>query len=400
MAFLLSTASRPYFRTVEHRIGIGKDKLAQSHDTTNRTDREVDEFGLHDMEVEALDLDSDPLSFPTFFSDALKAQVLRASRGLKVLAAAAPNHPLLKDSVERRCEWVWNEDAVEAVYSGLRGRLAEDLGTIAPVSTLPEAPDEQQGIVNYAPELSSFRVFDQEPGSQWRSSGENSTSLPIDTTPFQAFLAIFPQDLPSSTPTLAHLSDAVLHPLQAQSNRLTNALLDLFLGPSLSLPSHISLLHHFVLLDSQRFTYRLRGALFSESEAYQPIGRGTRARTRAKLGIKDERDMAAEAEEIEANAPAQWGIGLGLGLSERGIWPPGGAELGFALRRVIVDSLEEIKAEEEDIQNRNISDPRKLGMNKWSEEVVKEAEWRLGFAIRDLPVNEGREDWLNPSSLA
>jgi hypothetical protein len=142
---------------------------------------------------------------------------------------------------------------------------------------------------------------------------------------------------------------------------------------------------------------RLRGALFSEWEAYQPIGRGTRARTRAKLGIKDERDIAAETEELETNSSAKWGIGLGLGLSERGIWPPGGAELGFALRRVIVDSLEELRFENDILQD-NVKviehDTR------WSDQVLKEAEWRLGFAIRDLPVTEGREDWLNPSSLA
>jgi hypothetical protein len=120
------------------------------------------------------------------------------------------------------------------------------------------------------------------------------------------------------------------------------------------------------------------------------------------LGIKDARDVAAEAEELSGPpgtaSAAKWGIGLGLGLSERGIWPPGGAELGFALRRVIVDSLDEIKIEDShgDIRVSQES----LSMVKPCEEVVKEAEWRLGFAIRDLPVNEGREEWLNPSSIA
>jgi len=85
-------------------------------------------------------------------------------------------------------------------------------------------------------------------------------------------------------------------------------------------------------------------------------------------------------------------------LSERGVWPPGGAELGFALRRVIVDSLDEIRVEDTNVSSP--SSPESPGRGVPCREVVKEAEWRLGFAIRDLPVNEGREEWLNPSSIA
>ena len=31
-------------------------------------------------------------------------------------------------------------------------------------------------------------------------------------------------------------------------------------------------------------------------------------------------------------------------------------------------------------------------------QVIEEAGWRLGFAIRDLPVGPGRDKWLNPLS--
>lgn len=399
LAFLLSTTSRPFFRSVERNVGIGKAKPGDAHREAAQSDEEADEFGVINTDHRGLDLDSDPIIFPSFFSEKLKAQVIKASRGLKVLAAAVPNHPLLKDFVERRCEWVWDEDALDAIYSGVRGRLVEDLQGLATATTGPDSISKQEhNSSTYPPELASFRIFDLEPGAQWKNETENTTSLPIDTTPFQTFMATFPHDLPLSTPTLAHLADAILHPLQAQSYRLSNALLDLFLFPPLSLPSHISLLRYFVLLESQSFTYRLRGALFSESEEYQPIGRGTRARTRAKLGIKDARDIEAEAEDLQARESAKWGIGLGLGLSERGIWPPGGVELGFALRRVIIDSLEEIWEKEK--QHKHAASHSVSSIHRWSESVVKEAEWRLGFAIRDLPVNEGREEWLNPSSLA
>jgi hypothetical protein len=60
--------------------------------------------------------------------------------------------------------------------------------------------------------------------------------------------------------------------------------------------------------------------------------------------------QAAEGGENDGEVP-KWGVGLGLGLSERGVWPPGGAELGFALRRVIVDSL----ADERDERNAEVT---------------------------------------------
>ena len=33
--------------------------------------------------------------------------------------------------------------------------------------------------------------------------------------------------------------------------------------------------------------------------------------------------------------------------------------------------------------------------NLTTRQIVKEAEWRLGFAIRDLPLDSGRAQWLN-----
>jgi hypothetical protein len=417
LAYLLSTSSSPFFRTVEHSIGIGKSTTIDSH---NQPEVPEEDVGLRD--VTALNTYGSPDDYPAFFSDEQKTQTLVAARGLKVLAAAAPAHPLLREYADRRCEWVWHEDQVERIHTGNYFRPFEDFHPPSPPRLSTASVDNQQTVhsVNYPPELASFKAFDMEPGAQWGSSSTHPTSLPINTTPYQIFLSTFPSDLPSSTPTLQHLATAILHPLQQQSNRLTNALLSLSLTPPLSLPSHLSLLRAFALLSSQSFTYRLRCALFSESDGYQPVGRGTRARTRARLGIKDARDVAAEAEEISSGPPgtgttasaAKWGIGLGLGLSERGIWPPGGAELGFALRRVIVDSLDEMKVEE-DRAGVVVTPPSPpplgvplgvpldcLGVVKPCEEVVKEAEWRLGFAIRDLPVSEGREEWLDPSSIA
>lgn len=74
-----------------------------------------------------------------------------------------------------------------------------------------------------------------------------------------------------------------------------------------------------------------------------------------------------------------WAVGLASALLEREIWPPVGADLSFFLRTVIVDSLEDTQ------RGHNLP-----------KQVVNDASWRLGFAIRDLPIGPGRDRWLNP----
>jgi hypothetical protein len=75
-------------------------------------------------------------------------------------------------------------------------------------------------------------------------------------------------------------------------------------------------------------------------------------------------------------------MGLSPNLLERETWPPVGADLSFFLRTVIVDSLDKPKETEDGKVER--------------EQVVDEAGWRLGFAIRDLPTGAGRDKWLDP----
>jgi hypothetical protein len=77
-----------------------------------------------------------------------------------------------------------------------------------------------------------------------------------------------------------------------------------------------------------------------------------------------------------------WAVGLAPALLERETWPPVGADLSFFLRTVIVDSFESSKERMEEGAGR--------------QRVLEEAEYRLGFAIRDLPVGPGRDKWLNP----
>jgi hypothetical protein len=404
IAFIFSITSDSFLRSIEGSIGIGKPDLPSAVKRTKLAFNEDNYFeeGTGDEESAPFE-DTEEDEWPEFFPPSLSERLPKTKKTLKVLLAAAPEHPLLSANISRRhSKWVWNEEVLEKVHKG-EWDMANN-GEVVPHPSIhpPVALPPPQDATLYQPELAGLRIFDLEPGAHFKPSLELQSTGEMQeskTTSYQSFLCTFPSTLPPITPTLAQLTETILSPLGRQCSRLSSALLELFLSPPFSLTSHFVLLRDYLLLNSALFTARLRGALFSEVDAYQPIGHGTRARTRARLGIKEPRDIRFEQEDLEKMHQAadggevpKWGIGLGLGLSERGVWPPGGAELGFALRRVIVDSL----ATERD---ERIMESDGEGDDRDGITVRREAEWRLGFAIRDLPLGEGREEWLNPSSI-
>ena len=408
IAFIFSTTSDFFLHSIDRSIGIGKPHLPS---TTKKARLALDENNYFEEGMEDENLfdytEEEEEEWPDFFPPTLSERLPKAKKSLKVLFAAAPEHPLLTDNIARRhCKWVWDEEGLGRVHEKewdlAMGTEVHLRASTPPIERLSSQPD----ATLYQPELVGLRIFDLEPGAHFKPSLEPQPTRETqesNTISYQPFLCTFPPTLPSITPTLAQLTEAVLSPLGRQCSRLSSALLELFLSPPFSLAGHFVLLRDYLLLGSAPFTARLRNALFSEIDAYQPVGHGTRARTRARLGIKEPRDIRLEQEDLEKMRQAaeggenddevpKWGVGLGLGLSERGVWPPGGAELGFALRRVIVDSLA-AERDERSAEGDGESDDRE-GFT-----VRREAEWRLGFAIRDLPVGEGREEWLNPSSI-
>ena len=70
-------------------------------------------------------------------------------------------------------------------------------------------------------------------------------------------------------------------------------------------------------------------------------------------------------------------------------WPPLGSDLNFLLRTVIVDALE-------DGRTIGVEDSEVDDVAQAQRVILEEGEWRLGFAIRDMPVGTGREKWLSP----
>jgi Gamma tubulin complex component C-terminal len=184
-------------------------------------------------------------------------------------------------------------------------------------------------------------------------------------------MASFPISLPSITPTLQDLTSLVFAPLLEHTARLSGTLLSVFLCPTspLNFPAHLVLLRSYLLLTSHSFRSRLAAALFSDSAG---DGVSSDVKTRGRHGKRGDRVAKEKA----------WAVGLASALTERETWPPGGSDLSFLLRTVIVDSLELGYTRDVVQSDRGVA--------------LAEAESRLAFAIRDLPMGPGRSQWLNP----
>jgi hypothetical protein len=173
------------------------------------------------------------------------------------------------------------------------------------------------------------------------------------------------EDSPS---TPLYISNYLLSPLLAHAKLLSTSLVSFYLC-DLRVLDHYDILRGYFLGDNVSFVERVSAALFGKEEAGagEALGLGKRARTRARLGLGGTEKGQDEG---------VWGIGLGLGLSERARWPPGGAELAYALRTTL------------------------LSDDAGSEGGAREdVEQRISFAVRNLPEDDRhgqRARWLDP----
>lgn len=209
--------------------------------------------------------------------------------------------------------------------------------------------------------------------------------------------------LPRDSPTLgAYISTYLLAPLLAHARLISRALVSHYLD-DLHFMDHLEVLRAFWLGGDSEFSERVSGALFGKDggEAGDDVGMGRRARTRARMGIPGaegsritsgsvstlltpapsvlETPASAHSLSSSTATPAQWGIGLGVGLSDRRRWPPGGAELAYALRTTLLD--------------------QDVGRFSSRGSVWTRIEDRVSFALRALPENEHderRAKWLDP----
>lgn len=351
-AYIFVTTSRDYVDELCHSVGFG---IADGRNANRRNQRTKASDGDIDR-ADAAGEESvfDSKSFPSFISPHLADSIIRGQRSLSLLRAAQLDHTLLaRTSQHDQVVWCWNDTDAEAIRAGAR--------ILSPVPK----PLERVGYPTqskYLPDIESFKVFDQEP----LLFPEGSSS--ITDLPLQDFVAAFPESLPLTAPTLSELNTLVFSGLAQHVATLSQALLSHFLSPSSrdNFETQIILLRSYMLLTSNRFKTRLAGALFSDSAD----------RRERPIWASQPKSKGVYGDE------GTWPVGLAAALTETGEWPPGGANLSFLLRTVIVDALEDDNQclnHDDDLEARSIRSDR------------------LGFAIRDLSMAPGKNRWLNPS---
>jgi Gamma tubulin complex component C-terminal len=326
-------------------------------------------------------------AFPDFFPPELQDILPAAQKSLVLLQAAHPDHPLLqRNAAQAVIRWFWTAAEVEAAWNG-----ALPPETVAVSSTSEVSFDVDNNATKYKPELSSFRLFDLEPGINFVSAPHKRNDSSPYSQPLQTFIDKFPEAFPAITPTLTHLTSLVLSRLMSHVSTLSSALLRLFLSMTgtFNFQAHLLLLKSYLLVTAPPFRSRLAAALFSDSDSCEGDAKAH------SLAVKSLHRGPSRIKKSSDRTQAQaWAVGLAPALLERETWPPVGADLSFFLRTVIVDSFEGENVDT--IAGEGETNSLGSGIGRGRHKVIEEAEYRLGFAIRDLPAGTGREKWLNP----
>ncbi|KAI6021324.1 Spc98 family-domain-containing protein [Pisolithus microcarpus] len=308
--------------------------------------------------------------FPKFVPANLADVLPIARKSLRLLEAAQPNHWILSQSeASQDISWLWSEAEILQAW----GKSHNPKSSPAPpVRGCFSVTDGHSSV------LDEFKVFDLEPrfmGTAEPRHGDAHSAI-------ADFMATFPESLPLIMPNLSQLCDFVFTPLESHALLISRAFLSVFLNESslLCADAHLTLLRSHMLLTSHTFKSRLGEALFSDAYGKEESA----VKTFDSLLHRPQTAHASTLPPTNIRA-----VGLAPALTARDSWPPGGSDLSVLLRTVIVDSQEYGRRH-----------------NRWSKsspegvlDVLDEAEFRLGFAVRDLPVGTGRERWLNPLSI-
>lgn len=384
-AYLLTMSSKNYLQALCRSVAYA-DSNSQRVATSQQPQRTAigplytEDFDQASPEDDGV-LFAEDDELPSFIPRDLVEVLPAAQKSLKFLTAAKPGHPVLNPPVRRPfINWVWSTKDIEDLW---RTGSRVELGDVVPTISHHNPPDLASADANlhgcsYQSDLVGFRVFDLEPGS----NGDNTFNEHSMHAALESFILSFPPVLPSITPNLSLLTSLVFSPLISHAARLSSALLSIFLDQNsfLYLHDHLVLLRSHMLLTSPSFKSRLTAALFSDTDDGEVVAGGGKS-----FALSRQRSRSTSG--VAHHGTSRWAVGLAPFLTERGMWPPGGADLSFFLRTVIVDSQDTCSFGSDDSQQEH-----ELG----SRRIAEEAEVRLGFAIRDLASDTGRERWLNP----
>lgn len=372
MAYILTVSSKPYIHALCRLLAYGEARQVYTI-TTERTQLMdlTSQFEGDEAESswrgEEGSIDADG-PFPKFIPVNLASILPAAHRSLKLLEAARPEHPIFSTELpSKEISWIWTEEGIKGLWSGVEVPTAP--ATKSPQSHLDGSQTEH--LSGDHDLVAGFRVFDLEPGSF--SSSERDSRVVLDE-----LMVSFPTILPSITPSLSLLCEVMFTPLQDHAASISRALLAVFLDRSsfLCIDAHLELLRSHMLLTSHSFKSRLSAALFSDAEdrASHSVQLYNLLRYKSKGTTLPDQFHTG-----------RWPVGLAPLLVTRDSWPPGGSELSFLLRTVIVDSQ----------QNNSPRVESTISDSDGAHRVMGEAEFRLGFAIRELS-GRGHERWLDP----
>ncbi|EFI28230.1 hypothetical protein CC1G_14255 [Coprinopsis cinerea okayama7 len=371
-AYILDTTSKEYLHQVGISVGYGGQPIQQLSKVEDRPEDYYPGLDEEDEEEDIFEaLEQIQHDFPEFFPKPLLDILPAAQKSLILLKKAQPDHELLssEESAKKRIRWLWTEDQITAAWS----ELESSRDSSASRHARQPSPDPER---SYPPEFSEFHVYDLEPGIYVGTTALQAVDR--TTSALSTFIANFPSQLPAITPTLPHLTFLVFRKLLDHSATLSSTLLSLFLSSSgnLNFRLHLELLRSYLLVTAPGFKTRLTEALFSDAGEYE-IDNTAHSMSMRSIRRRPSRRFIKESKQ-------PWAVGISSNLLEREIWPPVSGDLSFFLRTVIVDSLNLGKRweDEEARKSRHI--------------ILEEAIWRIGFAIRDLPVGSGKDKWLNP----
>lgn len=376
LAFVLGSASQPYFDRICESVALRSPRVKHRSTVDSISGHLHQDIGEYtSADVEGSDDEEIDELHPSFISQRLVQALGRARKSLALLRSAQSTHPLFQSSSgEATIRWIWSEREIQAAVDG--GQETPPPQTESKPISIAQTPPL---IPLYNEDLHEFSRFHHEPGTQ--TDSDVIVSEASRPSQFQLFLSSFPETLPSLTPTLPDLTNLVLSPLVQRIDSISGALVEVFLSPAshLHLHSNLVILRSYLLLTSHSFKSRLQTALFSDAD--DSIVHSHRGSSSV--------DRPSKTPKNSPPPPDRWAIGLSRKLMEDG-WPPGGASLSFFLRTVIIDSLEHDHYHEFRTARETPGDSNSARIR-----ILREAEWRLGFAIRDLPTGSEAK-WLNP----
>ncbi|KAL4078503.1 Spc98 family-domain-containing protein [Scleroderma yunnanense] len=367
-AYLLTAASQPYLTNLcKSMVRDETGRFQSMNESLHFLDASAFfEGDGHEgtWQDDCLDMDSFPVFIPTDLADILPV----ARKSLKLLEVAQSNHFILCETPQE-VSWLWTETEIRQAWSGIHRFESTPLQTnCSPL----------RGTDNCSSVLDDFKIFDLPPGSLGTGKVDDDSHLAV-----HKFLTTFPESLPTIVPNLHLLCDLVFSSLRNHAILLSTALLSVFLDQTstLCIDAHLILLRSHLLLTSHNFKSRLAAALFSDEVELE-----TSTHVMKTYRIPSYQPKLP----IHRDPQTSRAIGLAPILAARDTWPPGGSDLSFILRTVIVDVQESL------YPSRELDKVDQNGMRH----VMDEAMFRLGFAVRDLPAGTGRERWLDPLSGA